>query len=104
MANGSIKNKSIIIRVRQELFDMSVLLDLPEELEAALSTEADRLNIPLSEYILRLLAATRQPNSMPMTGAELVAYWQNEGLIGTRLDITDSSAYARELRRSAESR
>lgn len=83
---------------------MSVTLDLPAELEAALSVEAELLNIPLSEYILRLLTANRPAEKMPVTGAEVVTYWQNEGLIGTRLDITDSSQYARELRHRAERR
>ena len=57
---------------------MSVTLDLPEELESALSAEADRLNLSLSEYILRLLTTARPVDNMPKTGAELVTYWQNE--------------------------
>ncbi len=83
---------------------MSVTLDLPEELESALSAEADRLNLSLSEYILRLLTTARPVDNMPTTGAELVTYWQNEGVIGTRSDITDSPEYARQLRRTAEMR
>jgi hypothetical protein len=39
----------------------------------------------------------------PTTGAELVAYWEREGVIGTRPAITDSQAHARNLRRAAES-
>jgi hypothetical protein len=35
---------------------MSIHLDLPPELESQLSTEAWRLNLPLSEYILRVLS------------------------------------------------
>ncbi|HEX6900290.1 MAG TPA: hypothetical protein VF789_11275 [Thermoanaerobaculia bacterium] len=41
---------------------------------------------------------------MPRTGADLVAYWQAEGLVGTRPDIADSQAHAREIRRQAERR
>jgi len=41
---------------------------------------------------------------MPANGAELVAYWEKKGLMGTRPDITDSVAYARALRRQAETR
>lgn len=41
---------------------------------------------------------------MPRTGAELVDYWQAEGLIGTRPDIADSQAFAREVRKQAEKR
>ncbi len=83
---------------------MGITLELPDELEAALSDEADRLNLSLSEYILRLLTTARPQQPMPATGAELVAYWHREGLIGTRPDGTDSSEYARELRRRAERR
>jgi hypothetical protein len=40
----------------------------------------------------------------PKTGAELVAYWQNEGLIGTRPDRLDSQAHARQICEQAERR
>ncbi len=83
---------------------MSITLDLPDELEAALSDEAERMNLPLSEYILRLLTTARPQQTMPLSGAEVVAYWQREGLIGTRPDGADSPEYARELRRRAERR
>ena len=46
----------------------------------------------------------RQDSPMPINGAELVAYWEKKGLIGTRPDITDSVAHARALRRQAETR
>jgi hypothetical protein len=36
--------------------EMSIHLDLPPELKSQLSTEALRLNLPLSEYILRVLS------------------------------------------------
>ncbi|WP_196517701.1 hypothetical protein [Nostoc sp. WHI] len=40
----------------------------------------------------------------PKAGAELVAYWQSEGVINSRPDITDSQAYARKLRHEAQTR
>ncbi len=40
----------------------------------------------------------------PRTGAELVAYWQSEGVINSRPDITDSQAYTRKLRHEAQTR
>lgn len=83
---------------------MRITLDLPEELERELSVEAARLGLPLAEYALRLLSTGRTPGDAPGTGAELVAYWQNEGLIGTRPDIADSQKHAREVRTSAERR
>jgi hypothetical protein len=34
---------------------MNINLDLPQDLESELSDEASQLNLPLSEYILRIL-------------------------------------------------
>ena len=72
--------------------------------ETVLAAEAARLNLPLAEYALRLLAEGRIPNPKLRDGAELVAYWQSEGLIGTRTDIVDVAARARALRQKAEER
>ena len=83
---------------------MSLVLDLPAELETELAAEAARLGLPLPEYVLRLLASGRTPTPVPRTGAELLAYWQGENLIGTRPDITDSPAHARALREQAQRR
>jgi hypothetical protein len=83
---------------------MIITLDLPPELENALCSEASELNLPLSEYILRLILARQTISNPPKTGAELVAYWQSEGIIGSRSDITDSQAYARNLRHESETR
>lgn len=83
---------------------MSLVLELPPELERELAAEAARLQLPLSEYALRVLTAARMPTPALRTGAELVAYWQAEGLVGTRPDITDASAHARALREQAQRR
>ncbi|MEG5034991.1 hypothetical protein [Microcoleus sp. AT3-D2] len=83
---------------------MSIQLELPPELESQLSNEALRLNLPLSEYILRVLSLRQVLSNPPKTGAELVAYWQSEGVINSRPDITDSQVYARNLRHQAETR
>ena len=83
---------------------MTLSLNLPPELESELSTEASRLNLPLSEYILRILSTRQVLENPPKTGAQLVAYWQSEGLIGSRTDITDSQEHARQLRHDAERR
>lgn len=83
---------------------MNFNLDLPQELENALSTEASQLNLSLSEYVLYLLSERQTIRSLPKTGEELVAYWQREGVMGSRSDITDSQAYARQLRHEAEMR
>lgn len=83
---------------------MSISVDLPPELESELSAEASQLNLPLSEYILRVLSMRRGVANPPKNGAELVAYWQSEGVINSRPDITDSQAYARKLRHDAQTR
>lgn len=83
---------------------MSLVLNLPAELESELAAEAVRLGLALPEYVLRLLAEGRAPTPAPRTGAELLAYWQRESLIGTRTDIADSSAHARSLREQAQRR
>jgi hypothetical protein len=83
---------------------MSIVLDLPPQLAADLAAEAANQGLPLQEYVLRLLTAGRTAAAAPRTGADLVAYWDREGLIGTRPDISDSQAHARELRRQAEQR
>ena len=87
-----------------ETSQMTITLELPDELEKVLSTEAARLGLPLSDYVLRVLAAGGSPGEPPETGAELVDYWRREGLVGTREGIVDSSEHARELRRRAETR
>jgi len=83
-----------------------ITLDLPQELERELKTKATQSGLSLSEYILHLLFTkpTSAENTMPKTGAELVAYWQQEELCGYRTDISDSQTYARAIRDKAEKR
>lgn len=83
---------------------MTLTLNLPPELENALSAEASQRSLSLSEYVLYLLAQRQTSSSLPKTGEALVDYWQREGVIGSRSDITDSQAYARQLRHEAETR
>ncbi|MBI1900920.1 MAG: hypothetical protein HYS13_07385 [Planctomycetia bacterium] len=81
---------------------MSVLINLPSNVEQQFAAEANKLGVPLADYIVDLLV--RKAGSKPMTGAEIVEFWKKEGLIGYRSDITDSQQHARELRRQAERR
>jgi hypothetical protein len=83
---------------------MSLVLDLPPELESELAEEAARLRLPLAEYALRLIHTARGVTEQPRTGADLVAYWEREGVIGSRPQIADSQAHARELRSQAQLR
>jgi hypothetical protein len=83
---------------------MSLVLNLPSELETELAKEAAQLGLSVSDYVLRLIDAGRGQRPMVQTGAELVAYWQREGLVGTKPQIADSQAHARALRGQAERR
>ena len=82
---------------------MTLMLELPTEVEADLLAEAKRQGVPLEAYALRLLS-TAARGQAPKTGAELVDYWRREGLLGTRMDITDGQQHSRVLRESAERR
>ena len=83
---------------------MSITLDLPEGLVSELGEEAERLGLSLGDYVVRLLATGRVSSPLPTTGAELVAYWQAQGIVGSRPDISDSPIHARQLRSQAERR
>jgi hypothetical protein len=83
---------------------MPKTLELPDDLANALTDDATRLGLSLSDYALRVLASTRQPQAEIRTGADLVAYWQREGLIGSLTDDVDSSVEARRLREQAQRR
>lgn len=48
---------------------MSIAIDIPEELENELSTEAAQLGLSLPEYVLRVLS-TVVIGKRPKTGAE----------------------------------
>jgi hypothetical protein len=107
---------------------MTLTLDLPPDLEARLNTEAARSGLSPADYVIELVrsATPEEPPTdddldraeieellagqwpedepRPTNGAELVAYWERHGLIGSRPDIKDSLAYAQEMRRKAERR
>ena len=85
---------------------MTITLDLPGDLERALEAEAAWRGLPVAEYAVRLLARRQSINDVReiATGADLVAYWEREGVIGSRPDIIDPAAHARGIRAQAERR
>lgn len=83
---------------------MTQTLDLPKEWESDLVSEAKQLGRSLPYYTLRLLFARPALKAAPKNGAELVAYWQNAGVIGMRSDIDDSQQHVRTLRARDERR
>jgi hypothetical protein len=107
---------------------MTLTLNLPPDLETRLNAEAARRGLSIADYLIELAqSATSETRStseeatsedtrdrlmepwpedepVPTTPAEIVAYWERHGLIGTRPEITDSLEHARRLRRKAERR
>lgn len=83
---------------------MTITLELPDELERELSAEAARRGVPMQECAVRLLSAAILPTPQITDGKSAVEYWEREGLIGWRPEITDPAAYARSLRDEAERR
>ncbi len=81
---------------------MTLILDLPPDLENALSAEAAQLQLPLPEYAIRLLALNQPPAPRPLTVKEVIDYWREYGLLGTRPDIADTSEHARACRAGRE--
>jgi hypothetical protein len=80
---------------------MPQTVELPDELAEALTDEALRLGISLPEYAVHLLTSARASAISARNGADLVAFWQAEGLIGTRSEVRDSQAEARRMREQA---
>jgi hypothetical protein len=83
---------------------MPLTVELPDDLADALTNEASRLGMSLPDYAVRLLTWSRPPVATIHTGADLVAFWQVEGLVGIRPDIVHSQMEARRLREQAERR
>lgn len=83
---------------------MTLVLELPAELERELAAQAQALHLPLEEYAVRVLAGAGVHAPKLTTGADVVAYWKAEGLVGTRPDIADPAGHARAVRREAERR
>ncbi len=82
---------------------MSQSIELPDDLAEVLTEEAARRGMSLPEYAVYLLMSARPPLPPVRNGAELVAYWESEGLIGSRPDIADSQVEARRLRGESQS-
>ena len=83
---------------------MPQTVELPDDLADALADEASRAGMSLRDYAVRLLAAARPAAATVRTGADLVAFWQAAGVVGSRPDIADSQAHARQLRDQAQRR
>jgi len=58
----------------------------------------------IDNHLMRSRSTGVITGEIPQTGAELVEYWHKEGVIGTRPDVIDSQAHARQIREDAERR
>lgn len=97
---------------------MTLTLELTAEQEQRIEAEARRRNMDAASYAKTLLfeedtAEASEEEMLPPvgplpptngTGADVVAYWERESVIGSRPDITDSLEHARAIRRKAERR
>jgi hypothetical protein len=86
---------------------LTLTLELPPDLEARLCAEAARRGVSPAECVLEVLDATMPDAPTPASPAELVDYWEREGVLGIwsdRTDMPDSPEYARQLRQQAEQR
>lgn len=83
---------------------MPQIVELPDELADTLTREASRLGLSLHEYTLYLLTSVHSPAVSTLNGLDLVAFWQAEGLVGNRPEISDSQTEARKLRDQAQRR
>ena len=81
---------------------MPLTLELPDTLAESLRAEASRCGISLQDYAVRVLSASK-PAAIS-DGATLVAYWQSQGVTGSRPDIEDSRIEARRIRERAQNR
>jgi hypothetical protein len=83
---------------------MSIVLTLPDELESKVASIAREHGLSVSAYVQQLLESEVSTRLPAKNGSELLAYWQQEGLIGSRTDLADSAEHARTLRQQAETR
>jgi hypothetical protein len=83
---------------------MPQTVELPDDLADALPDEASRLGLSLPDYAVRLLTSALPSATSVRSGADLVAFWRAEGLVGSRPEIADSQARARQLREQAQRR
>lgn len=88
---------------------MSLLLELPPALEAELIAESERLGVSVSEVVTQKISESTVNRVAPesikkKTGAEFIAQWESEGLIGIRNDIENPAEFVRELRRKSDNR
>ena len=77
---------------------MPMTLELTDDLAATLSEEALRRGMAIEDFATSLLTRPKTVAPRLVDGASLAAYLEAEGLLGTRMDISDTLSEARRLR------
>ena len=85
---------------------MSIVVNLPDELERTIAAQAAKAGMTVSDYVADRLAKASAVTAtgetkVRLTGAALLQRWRALGLIGYRSDITDPEAHSRRLREEA---
>ena len=85
---------------------MTITLELTPAEAAALARKASERGQRLPEYIQERVKefATEETLETVPIGAQIVAEWEREGVIGYRTDISDSQVHARKIREQAQTR
>ena len=81
---------------------MAIAIELRPEIEAQLRERAARAGVDVTEYAGRLIEEGL--TGRPMTGADVLAYWDREGVRGVFAGGPDSPELARQLRAQEEGR
>ena len=80
----------------------TLIISLTSAEEKKLKACASAQGIDPSDYAHLLIG--RGLESRPATGADAIAFWENEGVFGTFADRPDSPEFAKMLREEAEKR
>ena len=97
---------------------MTLTIELTSEQQQRLEAEAAGQGMAFDDYALALLThripagakalegdgMVELPIPGSMSGAEMLAYWEREGVLQIRPDLPDSPTYARQLREQAQRR
>jgi hypothetical protein len=88
---------------------MSIVVNLPDELERTIAAEAAKAGMTVSDYVAYRLAKAADgtkggETKERLSGAARVQRWKELGLIGYRSDIADPEAHSRRLREEAQRR
>lgn len=82
----------------------SVTLELTTEEVKRLRLLANQTGAEIGQVLHRLISQLPDVNTKPTSGAQALALWEAEGILGLWKDRADSPQLARELREKAQLR